>query len=89
MSSWRTCSGATKSRMTFLLGKRRDVKLENLLIREEEPAADGLPAQMHVCLADLGSGLDPHTAEHLYGEEGPSEAQQTPEYSPPEALLGG
>lgn len=67
----------------------RDVKLENLLIREEDTAAGGTAPRMHVRLADMGSALDAHAVQHLYGEEGPSDAQQTPEYSPPEALLGG
>ncbi|KAK9817610.1 hypothetical protein WJX74_001274 [Apatococcus lobatus] len=67
----------------------RDLKLENLLITQQQGLGKGKPAALHVRLADLGSGLDAHTMQHLYGEEGPSEAQQTPEYSPPEALLGG
>lgn len=67
----------------------RDVKLENLLIREGDTTGGSLAPTKHVRLADMGSALDAHAVQHLYGEEGPTEAQQTPEYSPPEALLGG
>ncbi|KAK9853911.1 hypothetical protein WJX84_000068 [Apatococcus fuscideae] len=65
----------------------RDVKLENLLVREQEMIGSTLP-HLHVRLADLGSGLDVHSVQQLYGDSGPSDAEQTPEYSPPEVLLG-
>ncbi|MED6204261.1 hypothetical protein PIB30_007732 [Stylosanthes scabra] len=36
---------------------------------------------------DFGSGIDEFTLKHLYGSTGPSRAEQTYEYTPPEALL--
>lgn len=49
---------------------------------------------MHVDVAslrliDFGSAVDAHSLAHLYGEQGPSDAQQTDAYAPPEALFGG
>ena len=56
----------------------------------EAAASDGVgQGALHVRLADLGSSLDAHAYTTLYGEKGPSQAEETPEYSPPEALLGG
>ncbi|RDY03654.1 putative inactive protein kinase, partial [Mucuna pruriens] len=38
-------------------------------------------------IIDFGSGIDEFTLKHLYGSTGPSRAEQTYEYTPPEALL--
>ena len=43
---------------------------------------------LHLRLIDFGSALDAHAVRALYGAAGPSDAQQTREYAPPEALLG-
>ncbi|KAI5680221.1 hypothetical protein M9H77_01448 [Catharanthus roseus] len=40
-------------------------------------------------LIDFGSALDEFTMKNLYGSTGPSRAEQTSEYAPPEALLNG
>jgi hypothetical protein len=39
-----------------------------------------------VRLADFGSAVDEHAIASLYGPEGPSAAQQTREYAPPESF---
>ncbi|CAK9143757.1 unnamed protein product [Ilex paraguariensis] len=38
-------------------------------------------------IIDFGSAMDEFTVKHLYGSVGPSRAEQTYEYAPPEALL--
>ncbi|OWM84575.1 hypothetical protein CDL15_Pgr008308 [Punica granatum] len=38
-------------------------------------------------IIDFGSAIDEFTLKHLYGSSGPSRAEQTSEYAPPEALL--
>lgn len=38
-------------------------------------------------IIDFGSGIDEFTIKHLYASTGPSRAEQTYEYTPPEALL--
>ncbi len=43
---------------------------------------------MHLRLIDFGSALDTHSLQQLYGEEGPTAAELTLEYAPPEALFG-
>lgn len=63
----------------------RDIKLENLLVRPRP----GAPPFLDLRLIDFGSAVDPHTTLQLYGPTGPSDEQQTEEYAPPEALLGG
>ncbi len=45
-------------------------------------------AGLHLRLIDFGSALDAHVIRTLYGPLGPSDAHQTREYAPPEALLG-
>lgn len=63
----------------------RDIKPENLLIR---PRA-AKPPFLDLRLIDFGSAVDPYSIRNLYGPSGPSAEQETPEYAPPEALLGG
>ena len=41
---------------------------------------------IRVRLADFGSAVDEHAIASLYGPEGPSAAQQTREYAPPESF---
>ena len=81
----------------------RDIKPENLLLKSTTPcnkhdrcAQPGLEADsnkplgvedLHLRLIDFGSAVDKHSAEQLYGSEGPSDDEQTAEYAPPEALL--
>ena len=62
-------------------GAHRDVKPDNMLVRLSAES-------MHLRLIDFGSALDEFVITHLYGQAGPSVQQQTPEYAPPEALLG-
>jgi serine/threonine protein kinase len=56
-------------------------------------ARGGSADRLHLRLADFGSGVDAFSLTNLYGTEGPTAGQQTPEYSPPEILfeasLGG
>jgi serine/threonine protein kinase len=40
-------------------------------------------------LADMGSAVDEYTRMYLYGEKGPSQAEETREYQPPEVLFHG
>lgn len=62
----------------------RDIKPENILI---EGGGVPNPATFRIRLIDFGSAIDPITIEKYYGEEGPSEKEQTREYAPPEALF--
>ena len=41
----------------------------------------------HLRLIDFGSALDEETFASMYGPDGPSAAEQTPEYAPPEAVF--
>ena len=45
------------------------------------------PAAPHLRLIDFGSALDAHAMEAMYGLNGPSAAEQTPEYAPPEVVF--
>ena len=49
-----------------------------------EPEPHGAP---HLRLIDFGSALDARSVESMYGVGGPSAAEQTPEYAPPEAVF--
>ncbi|KAJ7547329.1 hypothetical protein O6H91_08G080400 [Diphasiastrum complanatum] len=74
----------------------RDIKPENIVVHASgsQPTM-GInghpnkewPSNLTLRLIDFGSALDPFTLEHLYGSTGPTEKEQTVEYSPPEALL--
>ncbi|KAB1203336.1 putative protein phosphatase 2C 51 [Morella rubra] len=44
-------------------------------------------AFIYLRIIDFGSAIDDFTVKHLYGSTGPSRAEQTSEYAPPEALL--
>ncbi|CAK4391457.1 unnamed protein product [Aphanomyces euteiches] len=59
----------------------RDIKPSNILISKD--------TQFAVKLADLGSAVDEHTHHYLYGTKGPSQAEETREYQPPEVLFHG
>ena len=74
----------------------RDIKPSNLLVAvpfntkaSTNAARDRGRGVTTVRLADFGSGVDAFSLTNLYGTEGPSAAQQTPEYSPPEILFEG
>ena len=58
----------------------RDIKPGNIFVRLE---GDVTQAR----LGDFGSAIDAHARDELYGPDGPTEAQETPEYSPPEVLF--
>ncbi|ETV84535.1 CMGC protein kinase, variant 1 [Aphanomyces astaci] len=59
----------------------RDIKPSNILISQDD--------NFIVKLADFGSAVDTFTHEHLYGAKGPSQAEETREYQPPEVLFHG
>ncbi|XP_052185941.1 uncharacterized protein LOC127797256 isoform X2 [Diospyros lotus] len=74
----------------------RDIKPENMVIcfkdQDTGRCLRGVPSgdkkfatQMRII--DFGSAMDVFTVKHLYGLFGPSRAEQTYEYTPPEALL--
>lgn len=74
----------------------RDIKPENMVVCFEDQfsgrCSNGLPDGDHnystkMRLIDFGSALDDFTMRHLYGSTGPSRAEQTSEYAPPEAFL--
>ncbi|KAI4349468.1 hypothetical protein L6164_010054 [Bauhinia variegata] len=74
----------------------RDIKPENMVICFEdeetgrclkESAAINKNISAKMRIIDFGSGIDEFTLKHLYGSTGPSRAEQTYEYTPPEALL--
>lgn len=74
----------------------RDIKPENMVICIEDkdtgecfkgkPNGD-LKAAGRMRIIDFGSAIDDFTMRRLYGVKGPSRAEQTYEYTPPEALL--
>ena len=59
----------------------RDIKPANVFVRID---GDLIEAR----LGDFGSAVDAPSRAKLYGDEGPTEAQETSEYSPPEVLFG-
>ncbi|GFQ07456.1 probable inactive protein kinase at3g63330 [Phtheirospermum japonicum] len=74
----------------------RDIKPENMVICFEEndsgscmtgsPNSDkNYTTKMRII--DFGSAVNDFTAKHLYGSVGPSSAEQTSGYAPPEAFL--
>ncbi|XP_047315868.1 uncharacterized protein LOC124919630 [Impatiens glandulifera] len=74
----------------------RDIKPENMVIcfedqetgrcmKERQTAEKKYPTKLRII--DFGSAIDEHTMKHLYGSAGPSRAEQTYDYTPPEALL--
>ncbi|XP_015891455.3 uncharacterized protein LOC107425914 isoform X1 [Ziziphus jujuba] len=74
----------------------RDIKPENMVIcfedHETGRCLKGIPNgdknfTTKMRIIDFGSAIDEFTMKHLYGSTGPSRAEQTNEYTPPEALL--
>ncbi|KAL1329683.1 hypothetical protein AAHE18_12G058900 [Arachis hypogaea] len=74
----------------------RDIKPENMVIcfedQETGRCLKDIPTKLNsfstkMRVIDFGSGIDEFTLKHLYGSAGPSRAEQTYEYTPPEALL--
>lgn len=74
----------------------RDIKPENMVVcfkdqktgrcLNEIPNGDSnFTTEMRII--DFGSAMDEFTLKHLYGSTGPSRAEQTNEYTSPEALL--
>ena len=61
----------------------RDIKPGNVLVQE---GAGGL---LSVQLCDWGSAVDEASLAALYGQEGPTAAEETADYAPPEARFGG
>ena len=67
---------------------RRDVKPENLLLTlNRTESTENMPLRPHLRLIDFGSAVDSESFKKFYGSEGPSEREQTHEYTPPEMLL--
>ncbi|OQR96554.1 protein phosphatase 1L-like protein [Achlya hypogyna] len=60
----------------------RDIKPSNILVNNQD-------TPVLVKLADFGSAVDGYANDVLYGEKGPSQAEETREYQPPEVLLHG
>ncbi|CAN4093393.1 unnamed protein product [Withania somnifera] len=74
----------------------RDIKPENMVVCFEDQDSGrcmkGYPNEdenykTKMRIIDFGSAIDEFTSKHLYGSIGPSRAEQTYEYTPPEALL--
>ncbi|XP_059625914.1 uncharacterized protein LOC132268980 isoform X2 [Cornus florida] len=74
----------------------RDIKPENMVICFEDQDSGrclkGSPTgdkkySTKMRIIDFGSAMDDFTMKHLYGSVGPSRAEQTDEYTPPEAFL--
>ncbi|XP_019101765.1 PREDICTED: uncharacterized protein LOC104788671 isoform X2 [Camelina sativa] len=74
----------------------RDIKPENMVVCLEDIKSGrclkGVPNGDHnfktkMRIIDFGSALDEYTVKHLYGSTGPSRAEQTHDYAPPEAIL--
>ncbi|CAL0320562.1 unnamed protein product [Lupinus luteus] len=59
----------------------------NITHRDIKPGKAWVVARKLGRIIDFGSGIDEFTLKHLYGSTGPSRAEQTYEYTPPEALL--
>ena len=60
----------------------RDVKPGNILVLRDEKNNQNI-----FRIADFGSGVDDFSITHLYGSDGPTRAENTKEYMPPEVLL--
>ncbi|KAK4848290.1 hypothetical protein QYF36_011360 [Acer negundo] len=74
----------------------RDIKPENMVICFEDQDSGGClkgtpsvdkSVSPRMRIIDFGSAIDEFTLKHLYGSTGPSRAEQTYEYAPPEAFL--
>ncbi|RVX20746.1 putative inactive protein kinase [Vitis vinifera] len=74
----------------------RDIKPENMVIcfedRDTGRCMKGTPSEdkkytTKMRIIDFGSAIDEFTLKHLYASVGPSRAEQTYEYAPPEAFL--
>ncbi|KZV22526.1 hypothetical protein F511_09048 [Dorcoceras hygrometricum] len=74
----------------------RDIKPENMVICFEDQDSGsclrGSPNRdqsytTKMRIIDFGSAVDDYTVKHLYGSVGPSSAEQTADYAPPEAFL--
>lgn len=65
----------------------RDIKPENMIVSSKATHVNDWPSNLTMRLIDFGSAMDQFTLKHLYGSSGPSQAEQTVEYAPPEATL--
>ncbi|XP_013692669.1 uncharacterized protein LOC106396741 isoform X2 [Brassica napus] len=74
----------------------RDIKPENMVICLEDIKSGrclkGAPKgdynfKTKMRIIDFGSALDEFTMKHYYGSVGPSRAEQTHDYAPPEAIM--
>ncbi|KAL8548181.1 hypothetical protein ACS0TY_007489 [Phlomoides rotata] len=74
----------------------RDIKPENMVICfEDQESASCLSGSPNgdknyttkMRIIDFGSAVNGFTVKHLYGSVGPSSAEQTSDYAPPEAFL--
>ncbi|KAG0570157.1 hypothetical protein KC19_6G142700 [Ceratodon purpureus] len=63
----------------------RDIKPENMVVNTDR--GSDWPSNLTVRIIDFGSAIDRYSLKHLYNLSGPSQAEQTIEYAPPEATL--
>lgn len=63
----------------------RDIKPENMVVSTER--GSDWPSNLTLRIIDFGSAIDRYSLKHLYNPSGPSQAEQTVEYAPPEATL--
>lgn len=81
--------------MAYLHGRgitHRDIKPSNILCKttpsSEDDIVPDIISEVNCVLADFSSGYDDFVDRNLYGK-GPTAAEQTDEYAPPEVLLQG
>lgn len=65
----------------------RDIKPENMVVSTDRGRGSDWPSNLTVRIIDFGSAIDRYSLKQLYGPSGPSQAEQTIEYAPPEATL--
>lgn len=63
----------------------RDIKPENMVVSTDR--GSDWPSNLTLRIIDFGSAIDRYSLKHLYKSSGPSQAEQTVEYAPPEATL--
>lgn len=59
----------------------RDIKSANILVKGTFP-------NLHAVVADFGSALDKESIGSMYSHFGPTKAEQTADYAPPESIFG-
>jgi serine/threonine protein kinase len=70
----------------------RDIKPGNVLVGVTSTSSSSSSSSsptVRLRVADFGSGVDEHARAHLYPSDGPSTAEETAGYTPPEVILTG